>query len=90
MFAAFSVAIPVATYIIILSVLAAPRDARPTAPLLTFLAAVLMLAAAAATPVLTLPVDAMIMVVIMALLLAYYLAKGRHLIPRPPGPPVQP
>jgi low temperature requirement protein LtrA len=77
-FAAFAVAIPVAIYIVVLALLAARADAGSADLLLTLLTAVLVLAAAAATPLLTLPAATVIMVVLVALLLAYHLAKGGH------------
>jgi low temperature requirement protein LtrA len=75
--AAFAVAIPVVIYIVVLALLAARRDADLAALPLTLLTAVLVLAAAAATPLLTLPAATVIMAVLVVLLLAYHLTKGR-------------
>jgi low temperature requirement protein LtrA len=72
-FAAFAVAIPVATYIVVLGLLTA-RKTESVAGWLTMLTAVLVVAAAAATTVVTLPVSMVLMVVLIAALLAYHLA----------------
>jgi low temperature requirement protein LtrA len=77
-FAAFTVAIPVAIYVAVLTLLAARTDADSAAVWLTPLVIAAVLAAAAATPLLTLPVATVIMVVLVAALLAYHLLKGRH------------
>lgn len=75
-FAAFAIAIPVAVFVVALALLTARDAARPGAVWLSLLAAALVLAAAAATPVVTLPAAAMIMVALVILPLAHYLAKG--------------
>src|SRR5215831_9668861 len=61
-FAAFTVAIPVTIFIVVLALLSARRGGEPAALQLTLLTAALILAAAAATPVLTLPLSIVIMV----------------------------
>jgi low temperature requirement protein LtrA len=76
-FAAFAIAIPVAVYIVVLALLTRGEAPRPAALWLTFLTAALVLAVAAATPLVTLPVVTGIMVVLVTLLLAYYLTKAR-------------
>jgi low temperature requirement protein LtrA len=76
-FAAFTVAIPVTVYLVVL-VLISTRAGEPAAVGLTFLTAALILAAALATPALTLPGSIVIMVVLVALLLAYHLAAAHR------------
>ena len=76
-FAAFTVAIPVAVYLVVL-VLISTRAGEPAAVGLTFLTAALILAAALATPALTLPGSIVIMVVLVALLLTYHLAAAHR------------
>src|SRR5262249_34270657 len=83
-FAAFTVAIPVTIFIVVLALLSARRGGEPAALQLTLLTAALLLAAAAATPVLTLPLSIVIMVVLVALLLAYHLTAA-HRVTRQPG-----
>jgi low temperature requirement protein LtrA len=83
-FAAFAVAVPVAVYIVVLAPLSTGRGGEPAALRLTILTAALILAAAAATPALTLPFSIVIMVVLVALLLAYHLIAA-HRATRPPG-----
>jgi low temperature requirement protein LtrA len=83
-FAAFTVAIPVTIYIVVLALLGTRGSSEPAALQLTLLTAALLLAAAAATPVLTLPFSIVIMVVLVALLLAYHLAAA-HRAARQPG-----
>ena len=83
-FAAFTVAIPVTIYIVVLAQLSARGSGEPAALQLTLLTAALILAAAAATPILTLPLSIVIMVVLVALLLAYHLTAA-HRATRQPG-----
>jgi low temperature requirement protein LtrA len=74
-FAAFAVAIPVAIYIVVLALLHVPADGPPSAVRwLKPLTAALLLAVAAATPVLALPAAVVIMAMLVVLLLAYHLA----------------
>jgi low temperature requirement protein LtrA len=80
-FAAFSVAIPGAIYVVVLALLAVGRGGRLPALSPTLLASALVLAAAAATPVVTLPASIVIMAVLACLLLAYHLARAG--VPRP-------
>jgi low temperature requirement protein LtrA len=82
-FAAFTMAFPVAVYIILLALVTTREAPGPSGLRLTLLTGVLVPAAAAATPVVTLPVAAMIMVVLVALPLAYYLAKGPRSLAQP-------
>jgi low temperature requirement protein LtrA len=77
-FAAFTVAIPVTVYIVVLVPLSTRRSSEPAALLLTLLAGALIMAAAAATPALTLPLSTLIMVVLVALLLAYHLTAAHR------------
>ena len=77
-FAAFTVAIPIAIYLLVLSLLSTRQGGEPAALRLTLLTAALILAAAAATPALTLPVSTVIMVVLVALLLAYHLTAAHR------------
>jgi low temperature requirement protein LtrA len=83
-FAAFTVAIPVTIYIIVLAPLSTRRTGEPAALPLTLLTAALILATAAATPVLTLPPSIVIMVVLVVLLLTYHLTAA-HRATRQPG-----
>jgi low temperature requirement protein LtrA len=82
-FAAFTVAIPVTIYIVVLAPLSTRRSGEPAALRLTLLTAALILVAAAATPVLTLPVSIVIMVVLVALLLAYRLTVAHRAAGQP-------
>ena len=84
-FAALTVAIPVAVYIVVLAPLSTRTRGEPAAFQLTLLTAALVLAAAAATPILTLPLSIVIMAVLVALLLAYHLTAA-HRATRRPGP----
>jgi low temperature requirement protein LtrA len=68
-FAAFTIAIPVAIFIIVLSVINTRISDESAVFGLGLLTAALVLATAAATPILTLPLDTVIMVVLAALLL---------------------
>jgi low temperature requirement protein LtrA len=77
-FAAFTVAIPVTIYIVVLVPLSTRGSSEPVALLLTLLAGALIMAAAAATPALTLPLSTLIMVVLVALLLAYHLTAAHR------------
>jgi hypothetical protein len=79
-FAAFTVAIPVATYIVVLALLSSRKRGEPAALLGTFLTAALILAAAAAPAAVTLPVSIVVMVVLVALLLAYHLTAAHRAI----------
>ena len=78
-FAAFSIAIPVVIFIVVLALLSVRAGGEPAAgPGLTLLTAALVLAAAAATSLLSLPVSTVLMVVLVTLLLAYHLAAAHH------------
>ena len=79
-FAAFTVAIPVAVFLIVLGLLNTRMSDQPTAIGPILLTAVLVLAAAATTRIVTLPLSIMIMimVVLVALLLAYHLAAAHR------------
>lgn len=76
LFAAFTVAIPLTTFMVVLGLL--NRTSVPAGIRLTLLAAALILATAAAAPILTLPASVVIMVVLVALLLAYYLTAAHR------------
>jgi hypothetical protein len=78
LFAAFAIAIPVAVFIVVLSLLNTRVIRDPVSFGLALLTAALVLATAAITPVLTLPLSAAIMVVPVALLLAYHLAAAHQ------------
>ena len=82
-FAAFTVAIPVTIYIVVLALLSTRNGGDPAALWLTLLTAAVILAAATATPALTLPLSTVIMVVLVALLLAYHLAAAHRAAPQP-------
>jgi low temperature requirement protein LtrA len=77
-FAAFTVAIPLTTFMVVLGLL--NRTSVPAGISLTLLAAALILATAAAASLLTLPASIVIMVVLVALLLAYYLTAAHRAI----------
>jgi low temperature requirement protein LtrA len=77
-FAAFTVAIPVTIYIVVLAPLSTRRSGEPAAVRLTLLTGALIMGAAAATPALTLPLSTLIMVVLVALLLAYHLTAAHR------------
>jgi len=77
-FAAFTVAIPLTTFMVVLGLL--NRTSVPAGIRLTLLAAALILATAAAASLLTLPASIVIMVVLVALLLAYYLTAAHRAI----------
>ncbi len=72
LFAAFTVAIPVTTFIVVVGLLNHCTSGVPGGTRLSLIAAALILGTAAATPVLTLPSSIVIMVVLVALLLAHY------------------
>jgi low temperature requirement protein LtrA len=82
-FAAFTVAIPVTIYIVVLALLATRRGGEPAALWPTLLTGALVLAAAAATPALTLPLSIVIMVVLVVLLLAYRLTAAHRATRQP-------
>jgi low temperature requirement protein LtrA len=82
-FAAFTVAIPVTIFIVVLAPLGTRRSGEPADLWLTLLTGVLVLAAAAATPALTLPLSIVIMAVLVALLLACHLAAAHRASRRP-------
>ncbi len=91
-FAAFAVAIPVAIYIVVLALVSVRSGTGLAALHLTLLTAALVLAAAAATPLLTLPAAIVVMVALVALLLAFHLARLSPAGPEPgaagePGEP---
>jgi len=73
LFAAFTVAIPVAVFLVVLGLLNTRMSSEATATGLTLLTAVLVLAAAAATRMLPLPLSIVIMMMLVALLLVYHL-----------------
>ena len=82
-FAAVTVAIPVTIYIVVLALLSTRRGGEPAALWLTLLTSALILAAAAATPALTLPFSIVIMAVLVALLLTYRLTAAHRATRRP-------
>ena len=82
-FAAFTVAVPVTIYLVVLAPLSTRRTGEPAALPLTLLTGALILAAAAATPVFALPVSTVIMVVLVALLLAYHLIAAHRATRQP-------
>ena len=82
-FAALTVAVPVTIYIVALTPLSTRRSGEPAAFGLTLLTGALILAAAAATPALTLPVSIVIMVALVVLLLAYHLAAAHRAARQP-------
>ena len=77
-FAAFTVAIPVTIYIVVLALLRTRRSGGLAALQVTLLTGTLILAAAAAAPALTLPLSIMVMVVLVALLLVYNLTAAHR------------
>jgi hypothetical protein len=82
-FAALMVAISVTIYIVVLALLGTRRVGEPAALWLTLLTGALVLAVAAATPVLTLPFSIVIMVVLVALLLTYRLTAAHRATRQP-------
>lgn len=85
LFAAFTIAIPVATFTVVLNLLNTRVRDEPVAFGLTLLTAALVLATAAATPVLTLPLGTVVMVALVALLLGYHLTVA-HQVTGPAEP----
>jgi low temperature requirement protein LtrA len=77
-FAALTVAVPVAIFIVVLGLLNIRVSSEPAALGLTLLTAALVLAAAAAAPVLTLPLSTVMMVVLVVLLLTYHLIAAHQ------------
>jgi hypothetical protein len=67
----------------VLALLSTRRSGQPAALQLTLLTAALILVAAAATPILTLPLSIVIMVVLVALLLAYHLTAAHRATRQP-------
>ncbi|HEX8006714.1 MAG TPA: low temperature requirement protein A [Trebonia sp.] len=84
-FAAFTIAIPAATYIVVLNLLNTRVTGQPVIFGLALLTAALVLATAAVTPVLTLPLGTVVMMVLVVLLLAYHLT-ATHQVTRPTEP----
>jgi hypothetical protein len=82
-FAAFTVAVPVAIFIVVLALLDTRRSGEPAALGLTLLTAALVLTAAATASALALPLSTAIMVVPVALLLAYHLTAARQATRQP-------
>jgi low temperature requirement protein LtrA len=87
--AAFSIALPVATFMVVLALLTARRAPDPAAVRLSLFTALLVVGAAAATPLVTLPAAAVIMVVLVAVPLAYYARKGVDSLDQPGIPAPQ-
>jgi low temperature requirement protein LtrA len=86
-FAAFTVAIPVAVFLIVLGLLNTRTSSEPVASGPILLTAVLVLAAAEGARILPLSLSIVILVVLVALLLAYHLAAAHQTTRRPgPGP----
>jgi low temperature requirement protein LtrA len=83
-FAAFTVAVPMTLYVVVLALLGTRMGGKPAALWLTLFTATLVLAVAAATPALTLPYSIVIMAVLVTLLLAYHLTAA-HRAARQPG-----
>lgn len=77
-FAAFTVAIPVAVFVVVLGLLSTRMSRESVNPALLLLTAALVLAVAAATPIITLPGSTLIMVLPVAALLAYHLTAAHH------------
>lgn len=90
LFAAFTIAIPVAMFIVVLNLLNTRIGDQPVIFGLTLLTAALLLAAAAVTPVVTLPLGTVIMVVLVALLLAYHLTVTHQVTHPRHAPPNRP
>ena len=82
-FAAFTVAIPVTIYIVVLALLGTRRRGEPAAFWPTLLIGALVLAAAAAAPALTLPFSIVVMVVLVVLLLTYRLTAAHQATRQP-------
>ena len=87
-FAAFTVAIPVAVFLIVVGTLNSyldrrqPRRLRRTELTLTLAVPVLVLLSALTTHALPLPLTVLIMAVLVTLMLAYYLTAARRVTPR--------
>jgi low temperature requirement protein LtrA len=81
MFAAFTVAVPVAVFLIVLALLNT-RTSRnqPVATRLVMVAALLVLLSALATRLVTLPLTVMIMALLVALLLVYHVADMHKVV----------
>ncbi|MGH3094539.1 MAG: low temperature requirement protein A [Streptosporangiales bacterium] len=78
-FAAFTVAIPVAVYLLVLGLLTAPtRGETRAGAVLIAVTAVLVLLAAAGAQLLTLPVTVLVIAALVALLLAYHLTAAHR------------
>lgn len=77
-FAAFTVAVPVAMFIVVLGLLNARMSSAPAVPGVVVLTGALVLAAAVTAPITTLPLSTVVMVVLVALLLAYHLAAAHR------------
>ena len=75
--AAFAVAIPVAVYVLVLALLDASDAAKVGIPWLSLLISALLLGAAGATPLITLPAATVTMVVLVVGLLVYYLSRDK-------------
>ena len=83
MFAAFTVAVPVAVFLVILALLNARMSRnQPVATRLVMVAALLVLLSALATQLVTLPLSVMIMALLVALLLAYHVAGAQKMVRR--------
>ncbi|MBV8996288.1 MAG: low temperature requirement protein A [Pseudonocardiales bacterium] len=78
LFAAVTVAIPVTVFLVVLGLLNHRMSNVPASLGLTLLTAVLVLAAGALTPLLTLPLSIVIMMTLVVLLLAYHLRAAHQ------------
>jgi low temperature requirement protein LtrA len=78
MFAASTVAVPVAVFLVVLGLLNTRMSDQPVADGLVVATAVLVLAASAGARVLTPPVSVVVMMVLVVLLLAYHLATAQQ------------
>jgi low temperature requirement protein LtrA len=83
LFAAFTVAIPVAVFLVVLGLINSRISSEPTATGLILLTTVLLLAVATATLILPLALSVVIMMLLVALLLAYHLTAARQSVDRP-------
>jgi low temperature requirement protein LtrA len=83
-FAAFTVAIPVAVFLVVLGLLNTRMSSETPATALILLTAMLVLAAAGAASILPLALTIVIMMVLVALLVAYHLTTA-HQATRHPG-----
>jgi low temperature requirement protein LtrA len=77
-FAAFTVAVPVALFLVVLGLLTTRLSSEPTATGLVMLIAVLVLATAAAAGMLPLPLAIVIMMLLVAVLVAYHVLPARR------------